>query len=245
MFVGIVSRSGAEIGSDRSNRTRPGRQDLRENRETEVTSRGFREKPQGWRLLGRGRPRPRGRRASARRATSRATPGRGPRRRACPPRTVGPSGRSVPPGGERLPPREVRGWFDDSVRTPWRASCAPVGSTGCAAASPDLSRARDPRDRHVEEPPPRGGASVSAMLRSELRAPLFSSLGTEGSSWPATAPPPNGGGRLPAEWHVALVLRFASADDVPPYAVHRDHRELVDAFLRPRLAAIAGHNFVV
>ena len=51
--------------------------------------------------------------------------------------------------------------------------------------------------------------------------------------------------RTAAEWHVALVLRFASADDIPPYAAHPDHREYVDAFLRPRIQAIAAHNFVV
>ncbi len=46
-------------------------------------------------------------------------------------------------------------------------------------------------------------------------------------------------------WHVALVLHFASADDIPPYAAHPDHRAYVDDFLRPRLASIVAHNFQV
>jgi hypothetical protein len=49
------------------------------------------------------------------------------------------------------------------VRTPWRASCAPVDPVGCAAASPDLSRAREPWDRPVDRIPPTGGASESTM----------------------------------------------------------------------------------
>lgn len=49
--------------------------------------------------------------------------------------------------------------------------------------------------------------------------------------------------RTAASWHLALVLRFASAADIPPYAAHPDHRSYVDDFLRPRLAAIVAHNF--
>ncbi|MEE4272138.1 MAG: Dabb family protein [Thermoanaerobaculales bacterium] len=48
-----------------------------------------------------------------------------------------------------------------------------------------------------------------------------------------------------ASWHVVLVLRFASADAIPPYAAHPDHRAYVDEFLRPRLASIAAHNFEI
>jgi hypothetical protein len=51
--------------------------------------------------------------------------------------------------------------------------------------------------------------------------------------------------RTAAGWHVVLVLRFASADDIPPYAVHPDHRSYVDDFLRPKLASIAAFNFEV
>jgi hypothetical protein len=49
--------------------------------------------------------------------------------------------------------------------------------------------------------------------------------------------------RTAASWHVALVLRFESAEDIPPYAAHPDHRAYVDEFLRPRLASIAAYNF--
>ena len=47
------------------------------------------------------------------------------------------------------------------------------------------------------------------------------------------------------DWHVSLVLRFASADDIPPYAVHPAHRAYVDQFLRPKLESIAAFNFEV
>jgi hypothetical protein len=49
--------------------------------------------------------------------------------------------------------------------------------------------------------------------------------------------------RTAASWHVALVLRFESAEAIPPYAAHPDHRAYVDDFLRPRLASIAAYNF--
>lgn len=48
-----------------------------------------------------------------------------------------------------------------------------------------------------------------------------------------------------ASWHVSLVLRFASADDIPPYAAHPDHRAYVDDSLRPKLASIAAYNFKI
>lgn len=48
-----------------------------------------------------------------------------------------------------------------------------------------------------------------------------------------------------ASWHLALVLRFASADDIPPYAAHPDHRAYVDDYLWPRLASIVAHNFAI
>jgi hypothetical protein len=51
--------------------------------------------------------------------------------------------------------------------------------------------------------------------------------------------------RTAADWHVALVLRFASTEDIPPYSVHPDHRAYVDDYLRPKLASIAAHNFEV
>lgn len=46
-------------------------------------------------------------------------------------------------------------------------------------------------------------------------------------------------------WHLALVLRFASLDDIPPYAAHPDHRAYVDDYLRPRLESIVAFNFEV
>ena len=49
--------------------------------------------------------------------------------------------------------------------------------------------------------------------------------------------------RTRADWHVVLVLRFASAADIPPYADHPDHRAFVDRYLRPKLASICAHNF--
>jgi hypothetical protein len=51
--------------------------------------------------------------------------------------------------------------------------------------------------------------------------------------------------RTAASWHIALVLRFESAEDIPPYAAHPDHRVFVDEFLRPRLVSIAAYNFEV
>lgn len=51
--------------------------------------------------------------------------------------------------------------------------------------------------------------------------------------------------RTGAGWHIALVLRFASVDDIPPYAAHPDHRAYVDDYLRPKLASIAAFNFEV
>lgn len=51
--------------------------------------------------------------------------------------------------------------------------------------------------------------------------------------------------RTAADWHVSLVLRFASAEDIPPYAAHPDHRAYVDHYLRPRLASIVAFNFEV
>jgi hypothetical protein len=47
------------------------------------------------------------------------------------------------------------------------------------------------------------------------------------------------------DWHVSLVLRFESADDIPPYAAHPDHRAFVDQYLRPRIDSIAAFNFEV
>lgn len=51
--------------------------------------------------------------------------------------------------------------------------------------------------------------------------------------------------RTAADWHVALVVRFASVDDIPAYAAHPDHRAYVDDYLRPKLASIVAHNFDV
>jgi antibiotic biosynthesis monooxygenase (ABM) superfamily enzyme len=47
------------------------------------------------------------------------------------------------------------------------------------------------------------------------------------------------------QWHISLVVRFASLDDLPPFADHPDHRSYVDDFIRPRLASIAAYNFEV
>ena len=44
-------------------------------------------------------------------------------------------------------------------------------------------------------------------------------------------------------WDLALVLRFESAADLAPYAVHPDHRAYVDEYLRPRMEAIRAWNF--
>jgi hypothetical protein len=52
-------------------------------------------------------------------------------------------------------------------------------------------------------------------------------------------------GRTAGEWHLSLVLRFSSIDDVAPYAAHPDHRAYVDDYLRPKLAAIAAFNFEI
>lgn len=51
--------------------------------------------------------------------------------------------------------------------------------------------------------------------------------------------------RTADDWHISLVLRFGSAEDIPPYAVHPDHRAYVDQFLRPKLESIAAFNFEV
>ncbi len=51
--------------------------------------------------------------------------------------------------------------------------------------------------------------------------------------------------RTADSWHVALVLRFAKAEDLPPYAAHPDHRAYVDTYLRPKLASIVAHNFEI
>ena len=51
--------------------------------------------------------------------------------------------------------------------------------------------------------------------------------------------------RTAASWHVSLVLRFASAEDIPPYVAHPDHRAYVDEYLRPKIESIAAHNFEV
>jgi len=47
------------------------------------------------------------------------------------------------------------------------------------------------------------------------------------------------------QWHISLVVRFASLDDLPLFADHPDHRSYVDEFIRPRLASIAAYNFEV
>jgi antibiotic biosynthesis monooxygenase (ABM) superfamily enzyme len=47
------------------------------------------------------------------------------------------------------------------------------------------------------------------------------------------------------QWHISLVVRFSSLDDLPTFADHPDHRSYVDDFIRPRLASIAGYNFEV
>ena len=51
--------------------------------------------------------------------------------------------------------------------------------------------------------------------------------------------------RTATDWHLSLVLRFASAEDIPPYAAHPNHRAHVDHYLRPKLASIAAFNFDV
>ena len=45
-----------------------------------------------------------------------------------------------------------------------------------------------------------------------------------------------------AEWHVSLVVRLGSADDLAPYGSDPAHRAYVDHFLRPRLEAIRAWN---
>lgn len=51
--------------------------------------------------------------------------------------------------------------------------------------------------------------------------------------------------RTASSWHISLLLRFESLDDIPPYAAHPDHRAYVDEFLRPKLASISAFNFEV
>lgn len=51
--------------------------------------------------------------------------------------------------------------------------------------------------------------------------------------------------RTSSAWHLALVLRFASVEDLEPYAMHPDHRAYVDEYLRPRLESITAYNFEV
>ena len=52
-------------------------------------------------------------------------------------------------------------------------------------------------------------------------------------------------GRTAEGWHLALVLRFASLEDIPPYADHPDHRAYVDDYLKPRIEALTAYNFEV
>jgi len=47
------------------------------------------------------------------------------------------------------------------------------------------------------------------------------------------------------QWHISLVVRFESVDDLPTFGDHPDHRSYVDDFIRPRLASIAAYNFEV
>jgi hypothetical protein len=51
--------------------------------------------------------------------------------------------------------------------------------------------------------------------------------------------------RTSSSWHLALVLRFASVEDLEPYAMHPDHRAYVDEYLQPRLESITAYNFEV
>lgn len=51
--------------------------------------------------------------------------------------------------------------------------------------------------------------------------------------------------RTASSWHLTLVLRFASMEDIPPFAAHPDHRAYVDEYLRPMLESIAAYNFEV
>ena len=47
------------------------------------------------------------------------------------------------------------------------------------------------------------------------------------------------------EWHLALVVHFASLDDSPAYSVHPDHRAYVDDYLLPKLESIVAYTFEV
>jgi hypothetical protein len=51
--------------------------------------------------------------------------------------------------------------------------------------------------------------------------------------------------RTAASWDLSLVLRFASMDDLPPYAAHHDHRQYVDQYLKPKLESLTAYNFEV
>ena len=46
-------------------------------------------------------------------------------------------------------------------------------------------------------------------------------------------------------WHMALVVHFASLDDIPAYSAHPDHRTYVDDYLLPKLESIVAFNFEV
>jgi hypothetical protein len=45
------------------------------------------------------------------------------------------------------------------------------------------------------------------------------------------------------DWDVCLRLRFAELDRVESYRVHPRHRDYVDRYLKPRMAAIRAWNF--
>ena len=47
------------------------------------------------------------------------------------------------------------------------------------------------------------------------------------------------------EWHLVLVVHFASLDDIPAYSMHPDHRAYVDDYLLPMLESISAYNFEV
>ena len=48
-----------------------------------------------------------------------------------------------------------------------------------------------------------------------------------------------------ASWDISLVVRFASMDDVPGYAVHPEPRDYVDNYMMPKVEVRRAWNFDV
>ena len=51
--------------------------------------------------------------------------------------------------------------------------------------------------------------------------------------------------RTEGEWDICIEVCFDTMDDVPVYIADPTHRDYVDEFLKPRLAALKAWNFDV